>query len=124
MNHRAWASAGVRLPAGVSGLCGNGDDESAETYGHVYGHKRLLRPVGHLNSPGIRRVSVPRVFVSAVRFSGRQFHNQRLSFSSVNGRERYDRGIFGCVRLYLSSCAPYYVIDMLLYVSMRASLCF
>lgn len=79
---------GVRVHATVGKLGGNSDGEGAERNGHVYGQERLLRPVGHLNRLGIRRVSVPRVFVSAFGVSGRLFHSQRLSFSHLNGEIR------------------------------------
>jgi hypothetical protein len=88
MNQCAWTVCdplGVRVPATVGELGGNSDGEGAERNRHVYGHERLLHPVGHLDRLGIRRVSVPRFFVSAFGVSGRQFHNQRLSFSPLNG---------------------------------------
>jgi hypothetical protein len=79
---------GVRVPATVGELGGNSDGKGAKRSGHVYGHEGLLHPVGHLDCVGIRRVSVPRVFVSAFGVSGRQFHNQRLTFSPVKGEMR------------------------------------
>ena len=75
---------GVRVPVAVGKFGGNGDGEDAEEHRHVYGHKCILRPIRHFDRIGIRGVSVPRVFFSALGFSGRLFHNQRLSFSSLN----------------------------------------
>lgn len=80
----------------------------------MYGHKCILRPIRHFDRIGIRGVSVPRVFFSALGFSGRLFHNQRLSFSSLNRESEGEiRGIFECVgNLGFFYCVPYYVIDM------------
>ena len=89
---------GVRVPVGVGKFRGNGDGEDAEEHQHVYGHKCILRPIRYFDRIGIRGVSVPRVFFSALGFSGRLFHNQRLSFSSLNRESEGEiRGIFECV---------------------------
>ena len=59
--------------------------------------ERVLYPGGHRDSPWIRRVSVPRVFGSALGFSGRLLRHQRFSFPYLatrkerKGKEREER---------------------------------
>lgn len=99
---------GLRVPATVGELGGNSVGKSTETDGHVYGHERVLHPVGHLDRPGIRRIPVPRVFIPALGISRRQFHNQRLSCSSLNGEDKIRQYlcVSGCCFFYR---VPYYI---------------
>ncbi|CAB4270761.1 unnamed protein product [Prunus armeniaca] len=78
---------GVRVLVAVCGFGGNGVGEGFEREGHVYGLERVLHTGGRGHRPGLCRVSVPGLFVSALGFPGRLLHYQGLSFSSLE-RER------------------------------------
>ncbi|XP_062000383.1 uncharacterized protein LOC133717687 isoform X1 [Rosa rugosa] len=78
---------GVRVPAAVCGLGGNGAGEGFERDGHVYGVERVLHRDGHIDRVGVCRVFVPGLFVRALGLSGRLLRNQGFSFSSLE-RER------------------------------------
>ncbi|KAH0979754.1 hypothetical protein GBA52_006931 [Prunus armeniaca] len=87
LNGRRRDRVGVRVLVAVCGFGGNGVGEGFEREGHVYGLERVLHTGGRGHRPGLCRVSVPGLFVSALGFPGRLLHYQGLSFSSLE-RER------------------------------------
>lgn len=81
---------GIRLPIAVGGLGGDGVSSVVKGDGHVYGEQCILCSIWHIHSLRICRIFIPWFIFIAFWFSGRLFHNQRLSFSSLelrNGRE-------------------------------------
>lgn len=75
----------------------------------MYGLERVLHTGRRGHRPGLCRVSVPGLFVSALGFPGRLLHYQGLSFSSLD-RESTAEGIFGCLEALSFYCVAVLLI--------------
>lgn len=103
---------GVRVPITVCGLGWNGVGEGTKRRRYVYDIECVLRSDRHRDSLGIWRVSVPRVFVPALRLPGRLFHYQRLSFSPLERVREYLAATWCCFfTVYLTCGIPRWKID-------------